>query len=130
MSETDLMRQILVAVSALPGALFWRVNVGVAKTFDGRTITYGLPGQADLAGIYRGRHVEIEVKTAKGRLSANQIRWKVAVERAGGTWVLARSPADALNALAALDATSGWLPDPIHEQQPAGEPPAGNGEAV
>jgi hypothetical protein len=130
MSETDLMRQILVAVSAIPGAVFWRVNVGVFKSISGReTVRCGIPGQADIAGCYLGRHVEIEVKTDKGRLSPVQKRWKMAVERAGGIWVLARNPADALAVLAALDAQSGRLPVPIHKPA-AVNSEAGNGEAL
>ena len=35
-NETTIMRDILIALSQIPGALFWRVNVGVAKTPDGR----------------------------------------------------------------------------------------------
>lgn len=107
MTETALMRDILCSVSALPGGLFWRVNVGVSKSVDGRTIRYGLPGQADIAGCYRGRHVEIEVKTPKGRLSIHQERWKDAVQRAGGVYVVARRPTDALEALEALDRVTG-----------------------
>lgn len=113
MTETALMRDILCSVSALPGGLFWRVNVGVSKSVDGRTIRYGLPGQADIAGCYRGRHVEIEVKTPKGRLSIHQERWKDAVQRAGGVYVVARRPADALEALSALDRF-----DPDQERSP------------
>jgi hypothetical protein len=114
MSETDLMRQILVAVSAIPGAVFWRVNVGVFRSFSGReTVRCGIPGQSDIAGCYRGRHVEIEVKTGTGRLSPEQRRWKMAVERAGGIWVLARTPHDALFALATLDAQSVLPPDTV-----------------
>ena len=92
-------------------------------------VRVGLPGQADIAGCYRGRFVEIEVKTDKGRLSQDQKRWRMAVERAGGVFVIARNPADALTALAALDATSGWLPDP-NTEQPADAKSAGNGEAM
>jgi hypothetical protein len=102
MTETQIMRDILVAVNQLPDALFWRVNVGVARTPDGRMNRYGIPGQADLAGVVRGRHVEIEVKTASGRQSRQQIRWQKAVERAGGIYVLARSVDDALAVLDSL----------------------------
>jgi hypothetical protein len=131
MSETDLMRQILVAISAVPGAVFWRQNTGVFRSLSGREIVRcGVPGMADIGGCYLGKHVEIEVKTDKGRLSPAQKRWKMAVERAGGIWVLARNPADALEVLAALtDAQSLRLPVPIHEQ-PADAKSAGNGEAV
>jgi hypothetical protein len=112
MSETDLMRSILIAISGLPGALFTRRNVGVFRTLDGRKVSVGLPGQSDITGIYRGRCVEIEVKTPSGRLSNHQKAWRLAVERAGGVFVCARSPADALDALAAIDAQSGPPPQP------------------
>jgi hypothetical protein len=102
MTETALMRAILVALNQVPDALFWRVNVGLATAPDGRKTRYGLPGQADIAGVLRGRHVEIEVKTPTGSQSRQQIRWQRAVERAGGTYVLARSVDDALSALDSL----------------------------
>lgn len=131
MSETDLMRQILVAVSALPGALFWRQQSGVFRSLSGReTVRVGIPGMADLGGVYLGRSVQIEVKTPIGRLSKEQKRWKTAVERAGGVFVVARNPTDALTVLAALiDATSGELPT-HSKSQPASETLAGNGEAL
>jgi hypothetical protein len=103
MTETAIMREILIAVNQLPDALFWRVSVGIGRSPDGRRVTrYGLPGQADICGVVRGRHVEIEVKTPTGRQSRQQIRWQNAVERAGGAYVLARSVDDALSALEAL----------------------------
>jgi len=106
-AETSVMRAILCAISALPGALFWRRNVGVFRQLKGAGIVRaGLPGQADLAGIYRGRAIEVEVKTVRGGLSDEQKRWKLAVEKAGGVFVLARTPADVLSVLAALDAQS------------------------
>jgi len=102
-AETSIMREILCAISALPGALFWRRNVGVFRQLKGANIVrVGLPGQADLAGIYRGHAIEVEVKTDRGGLSDEQRRWKIAVEKAGGIFVLARSPADVLKVLAAL----------------------------
>ena len=103
------MRSILVAVSALPNALFWRQNVGVGASFGGRVMRFGVPGMADIGGVFRGRHVEIEVKASSGRQSKQQRRWQRAVERAGGVYVLARTPDEALSALADLDATG--VPD-------------------
>jgi hypothetical protein len=106
-AETSIMRQILVAISALPGALFYRRNVGVFRQLRGDgTVRAGLPGQADIGGMYRGRAIEVEVKTVRGGLSDEQKRWKLAVEKAGGIFVLARTPADVLDTLAALDAQS------------------------
>src|SRR3954447_21570825 len=57
------------------------------------------------------------------------IKCVAVVEQTGGVLIVAKSPANALIPLAALDATSGWLPDPIHEQ-PASAKLAGNREAV
>ena len=130
MSETSIMRDILMAVGTLPGALFLRRNVGVFRSLDGKMVVRcGIPGQADIAGCYRGKFVEIEVKTETGRLSPDQKRWKMAVERAGGVFLVARTPADALEALAAIDAQSTRLPDPS-TTQPAEAKSAGNGEAM
>lgn len=102
MTETELMRNILVAVNQIPDALFWRVNVGLGAGPDGRMTRYGLPGQADIAGVVRGRHVELEIKSATGRQSQQQVRWQRAVERAGGVYVLVRSADEALSALEGL----------------------------
>lgn len=130
-AETTIMHDILMAVSALPGALFWRQNVGTFQTLDRRMVVrVGVVGMADLGGMYRGHSVQIEVKTPIGRLSKDQKRWKDAVERCGGIFVCARNPAEALSTLAALtDAQSFELPHPVHEQ-PASAKLAGNGEAV
>lgn len=97
-SETDLMREILAALSAAhhPDGVFWRVNVGRAVNQSGAVVRFGLPGQADIAGVLRGRHIEVEVKTPTGRQSDAQRRWQTAVERAGGRYVLARSVDEAL----------------------------------
>lgn len=102
MREAELMRHILVALNQLPDALFWRVNVGLASSPDGRVTRYGLPGQADIAGIVRGKHVELEVKTPTGRQSQQQVRWQRAIERAGGVYVVVRSVDEALAALEVL----------------------------
>jgi hypothetical protein len=57
------------------------------------------------------------------------IKYVAVVEQTGGVLIVAKPPANALIPLAALDAQSGWLPDPIHEQ-PADAKSGGNGEAV
>lgn len=132
MSETEIMRDILCAVSALPDSLWWRQNTGVFRSLSGReTVRCGIPGMADLGGVYHGHAVQIEVKTPIGRLSKEQRRWQAAVVRAGGVFIVAKNPADALTVLAALtDAQSDGLPTTHPNQHPAGETPAGNGEAV
>ena len=102
MTETAIMRDILVAVTALPGALFFRQNVGVARTSSGAVMRFGVPGCPDILGSYRGRFVGIEVKTKIGRQSEVQKAFERALTKAGGVYLVARSPEEALAALEAL----------------------------
>ena len=103
MSETQIMRDILVALSALPDALFWRQNVGVARTEAGTVVRFGVPGMADIGGIYQGRSVQVEVKARRGKQHIQQRRWQTAVGRAGGIYIVARSVDEALSSLETLD---------------------------
>ncbi|MBT9174287.1 MAG: hypothetical protein DDT21_02700 [Syntrophomonadaceae bacterium] len=47
-------------------------------------------GISDLYALKNGRHVWIEVKTPKGRLSEHQQRFKENIEAAGGEYRIAR----------------------------------------
>jgi hypothetical protein len=102
MSETEIMRAILVAVSALPETMVWRNNTGQTPAQGGRVIRFGLPGSPDILGVHRGQAVGIEVKTSTGRQSQQQLRFQVAFEAAAGTYIIARSVPDALDALERL----------------------------
>jgi hypothetical protein len=57
------------------------------------------------------------------------IKYVAVVEQTGGVLIVAKSPANALIPLVALDTQPSELPTPVHEQ-PASEKLAGNGEAV
>lgn len=95
MSERDIQRQILVALSQEfhPAGIFWTADTGVAKSMDGtRTIRFGVPGQPDLQGVLHGRWIGVEVKTPTGRQRKNQMAFQAAVERAGGIYIIATSP--------------------------------------
>ena len=61
---------------------------------NGHLVRYGVPGMADIAGIWRARPYEIEIKLTKGRQTQEQKNWQRAVERAGGTYLLWRSVED------------------------------------
>ena len=84
----------------------WNWPVGHMKDPDNRGafITVGQPGQGDIGGIWRrcihgvkvGIHIEIEVKTGKGRLSAQQKKRRVMVDEFGGIYLECRSVEDAL----------------------------------
>ena len=102
--ESELQSAIRIAVSAR-GALVRRHNVGAAKDRTGRLIRFGNAGEADLAIIYRGRAIEVEVKRpGGGRQSKAQIAFGKAVERAGGVYIVARSVNAVLEALDRIDA--------------------------
>ena len=99
MTEQQIQSAILEAVTALPGAMFYRQNSGVAFTRSGAMLRAAVPGAPDITGVYRGRAIGIEVKTPTGRQSDVQRRFQAAWERGGGLYILARSVPDALAAL-------------------------------
>lgn len=105
MNETiDVTVPVLIAVTSLRGAIFWRQNCGTFRTMDGRRVVRAtsVSGAADIMGAYRSRPVAIETKTAIGTLEATQKRFRTNWERAGGIYIVARSPEDALTALEAI----------------------------
>lgn len=112
MREADLMRAIMIAVSA-EGCTVWRNNTGqayqgriihkAAKQLtldDARPVNFGLcVGSADIIGIRHsdGRFIAIEVKTGKGRATPEQQRFIEHVRQAGGLVGIARNTDDALD---------------------------------
>jgi hypothetical protein len=129
--ETDIMRRILVALSTLPDSLWWRQNTGVFRSFNGTgVVRVGIPGMADIGGVIVGRAVQVEVKTPKGKLSREQKRWSAAVERAGGIFLCARDPTDALRMLAARIDANLVEPPTLSTKPAAVNSEAGNRGAV
>lgn len=103
MTEAPILRDVLVAVTALPGSLFFRANSGLFLTLDGkRHVKANVPGCGDILGAYRGKPVAIETKAAVGEQRKTQKRFQAAWEKAGGVYILARSAADALTVLGAI----------------------------
>jgi hypothetical protein len=100
--EKALQNDILRAFGTRPGLRLWRANCGVARMGE-RVIRFGIPGQADLTGILPdGRRLEIEVKSATGRQTPEQIAFEHMIERFNGIYILARSTNDVRQRLAAL----------------------------
>lgn len=101
MSEASAQADTLVALQrAFPDGVFYRRNVGKARDpRSGRVIRFGIPGQADIAGVIAGRAVEIEMKAPRGRQSVEQANWQRAVERAGGIYIIGRSAEEVIRAL-------------------------------
>jgi len=54
----------------------------------------GLAGVSDIIGIYKGRFLAIEVKTAKGKLTVAQVTFQHTVQQEGGIAFVARSVQD------------------------------------
>jgi len=54
-----------------------------------------LAGRADLIGVFRGRFVALEVKTTRGRQTAEQQMFQQLIERKGGEYAVLRSVEDA-----------------------------------
>ncbi len=94
-SELQIQKEIMEYLSTLDG-LFWRNNT--TGMFDPITKRYransSINGVSDILGIYRGIFVAIEVKTTKGRLSANQQEFLNQVALNRGLSFVARSVDD------------------------------------
>lgn len=106
-AETDIQNRILVALSKRyhPCGIFWRQNAGRTRNDRGAWITLGPSGISDIVGVIVGRAVFIEVKTATGKQRKTQKAFQVAAEKAGGIYIVARSPDEAIAQIeAALEA--------------------------
>lgn len=96
-TEGDIMRSIMIALSAQGHACF-RANVGAFFTKDGRHVTTGLPkGFSDLFGFRKddARAYFMEVKTATGRATSEQVAFLAAMQARGAIAGVVRSVADA-----------------------------------
>lgn len=102
MTESPILRDILCAVTAMPRAMFWRANVGMAVTQGGRVVKFNVKGTPDIIGCYRGRAVGIETKSTTGRQRVEQRNFQTAWEKADGIYILANSLDVALKSLAAI----------------------------
>ena len=74
----------------------WQNNTGALFTAPGRMLSFGLKGSSDIIAVLApaGRFAAIECKTGGAKLSDQQERFKLAVLRAGGLHILARSTRD------------------------------------
>jgi penicillin-binding protein-related factor A (putative recombinase) len=78
-------------------------NVGIYDAKKGiyrsRQNNFKLKGVSDIIGIFNGKFLAIEVKSAKGKLSEHQIEFLLNVESHGGIAIIARSVEDVEQAL-------------------------------
>jgi hypothetical protein len=107
MSEQELQQCIRLELGRGPVRL-WRNNVGALRDERGRLVTYGLcKGSSDLIGLsqvvigpeHLGQSLALftalEVKTGRGRLSAEQEKFLRLVQQLGGRGGVVRSLEDA-----------------------------------
>ena len=100
MTESDLMRAVMIALSA-EGHQVFRANVGLFFTKDGRPIRSGLPvGFSDLFGFTAdARPFFLEIKTATGRVRPEQDAFLSAMRLRRAIAGVARSVQDARDLL-------------------------------
>jgi hypothetical protein len=110
--ETDIHNAVLLALSVRfhPDGIFWRQNAGRVRTERGVFVSLGPTGISDVVGLVLGMPVFVEVKTDKGTQRKGQKAFQVAVERAGGLYLVARSAEQAVAGVIAGLRARGLLP--------------------
>ena len=93
MTEKTIQNAILRYLSTVPGLRAWRQNTGVAR-YGQQVVRFGIPGQADITGIYNGIRLEIECKSTTGKQTPPQAAFQRMIENHGGIYILARSVED------------------------------------
>lgn len=105
--ESAIKSGILAALRMCPRLKLWNAPCGVGRSMDGRrVIRFGTPGMADLTGVLSpdGQRVEIEVKTASGKLEPSQVAFQQMIEESGGIYLVFRSVTEAVETTKAM----GW----------------------
>ena len=95
--EHKIQNEIRLALADY--CILFRMNVGTGYTTDGRYFNTGVPkGFSDLFGFrkFDGRTVFIEVKTAKGKPSAEQVKFLETMRKSGAIAGVCRSADDAI----------------------------------
>ena len=111
MSEQELQQRIRLELGRGPVRL-WRNNVGALRDQRGRLVSYGLcTGSSDLIGLRRLRvtpeHLDqelavfcaLEIKSQRGRPTAEQQRFLALVQAMGGLAGVIRSAEEARSLL-------------------------------
>ncbi|HBJ74611.1 MAG TPA: hypothetical protein DDY86_03620 [Syntrophaceae bacterium] len=87
-SEKEITKAIRFVLRTL-GIFHWKVWQGLGS----------VPGVPDIIGIYKGRMLGIEVKTAGGKISKHQQHFIDMIKREGGIAFVARSVQDVVDHL-------------------------------
>lgn len=103
-AHEKLVKEILLACGSLPAVRLFARRVGYAVPLHGdHPVHYGINGEADIQGFVKvgnlAASVGIEVKTGKGKLEKDQIRWRDMFISFGGIYCEARSVDDVMECL-------------------------------
>jgi len=96
MTETDIMNLIRASISDI--AVIFRVNVVKGQLKTGQFVTSGVPpGYSDLSGHRKldGKAIYLEVKTATGKASKEQLNFIEQMQMTGAIAGIVRSVEDA-----------------------------------
>ena len=99
--EADIQQEIRLALGLEPGLVLWRNNVGVMAQDGGRPVAFGVGGKggSDLIGLLNGRFIALEIKSATGRVRAEQLGFIECVRNNGGFAAIVRSVDEARAAI-------------------------------
>ena len=100
-TEANIQKEIMLALSQA-GCTIFRNNTGAYKTEQGGFVKYGVGGKggSDLIGVAPGgRFLAVEVKTAKGRATQDQLNFINVIKSKNGIAFIARSAEEALEQL-------------------------------
>ncbi len=90
-TEHEIQNTILERLKYIPRAFFWRENSGLMTAeYKGvkRMWRAGIPGIADIMGIFDGYLVAIEVKRPGKKPSQDQLAFKRRIEECGGIYIV------------------------------------------
>lgn len=91
MKEMQIQRQILDYLKEVDGYFFRTNNIGVPLHGGGGYRPSPVKGLADILGVFKGWFIAIEVKSAKGKVSADQAKFLTQIRNNGGHAIVARS---------------------------------------
>ena len=107
LKEQDILNQIMDYLSRRNVKHVHIRNTGAIFVREGKT-RFGRPkfhqkGAPDIMGCFNGRAFAIEVKSASGRVSDEQIAWLKGWEDAGGYFVVSRNLEQVVHFIDSLD---------------------------
>lgn len=94
-TEREVLAACLAYLGARPDCRVWRNQTGQLPDRNGRVVSFGLRGSADILGIGPGgRLVAVECKAPEGRVRPEQAAFGRMIHERGGIYILARSVED------------------------------------